>query len=200
MVQSASVGASYSVPPGGTSITQWSIQGGPNDGGLAALEVWRSTATPTVYQLVGISKAETVAAGTVGTFDLTASPIFVNPGDLLGLHVEGFISCVFITGNGSADFVSFGSGQVVNGTETLDQPGIGLKVDVTATVDGTTPPNLVPTTADQCKHGGWRGLADHNGTPFKNQGDCVSFVATDGTNAAGAPPANASNAGTGTPA
>jgi hypothetical protein len=38
-----------------------------------------------------------------------------------------------------------------------------------------------PTTKAQCKHGGWRtyGL-------FKNQGDCVSFVATKGKN----PPAN----------
>lgn len=36
------------------------------------------------------------------------------------------------------------------------------------------------TTADQCKHGGWRHLADKNGTAFKNQGDCVSYVATGG--------------------
>jgi hypothetical protein len=38
-------------------------------------------------------------------------------------------------------------------------------------------PNGVPTSADQCKKGGWQtyGL-------FKNQGDCVSFVATKGKN------------------
>ena len=41
-----------------------------------------------------------------------------------------------------------------------------------------------PITADQCKHGGWRELADRNGTPFKNQGDCVSYVATGGRNGA----------------
>ena len=30
---------------------------------------------------------------------------------------------------------------------------------------------------DQCKNGGWRGYG-----VFKNQGDCVSFVATGGRN------------------
>ena len=34
-----------------------------------------------------------------------------------------------------------------------------------------------PTSKDQCKNGGWRNY----GTTFKNQGDCVSFVATGGT-------------------
>ena len=43
-----------------------------------------------------------------------------------------------------------------------------------------TPP--VPTTKAQCKNGGWR-----NYSGFKNQGDCVSFIATGGKNG----PANA---------
>ena len=33
----------------------------------------------------------------------------------------------------------------------------------------------VPTSKDQCKNGGWRNFPG-----FKNQGDCVSFVATGG--------------------
>jgi hypothetical protein len=36
---------------------------------------------------------------------------------------------------------------------------------------------LLPTTADQCKNGGWQSYG-----VFKNQGDCVSFVATGGKN------------------
>ena len=32
-----------------------------------------------------------------------------------------------------------------------------------------------PTSKDQCKNGGWRNFPG-----FKNQGDCVSFVATGG--------------------
>jgi hypothetical protein len=38
----------------------------------------------------------------------------------------------------------------------------------------------VPTAKDQCKNGGWRTYG-----VFKNQGDCVSFVATGGKNPPG---------------
>jgi hypothetical protein len=38
----------------------------------------------------------------------------------------------------------------------------------------------VPTSKDECKHGGWRSFG-----VFKNQGDCVSFVATGGKNPPG---------------
>jgi hypothetical protein len=39
------------------------------------------------------------------------------------------------------------------------------------------------TMATQCKNGGWKNYADNQGHTFKNQGDCVSFVATGGKNA-----------------
>lgn len=35
---------------------------------------------------------------------------------------------------------------------------------------------------DQCKKGGWQTITDANGNHFKNQGDCVSYVATGGKN------------------
>lgn len=38
-------------------------------------------------------------------------------------------------------------------------------------------PNGVPTTGDQCKQNGWKAYG-----VFKNQGDCVSYVATKGKN------------------
>lgn len=41
-----------------------------------------------------------------------------------------------------------------------------------------------PVVRDDCKHGGWRLLVDAQGRPFKNQGDCVSYVATGGRNTA----------------
>ena len=53
-------------------------------------------------------------------------------------------------------------------------------IDFTATVTYT----LYPTAKEQCKDGGWQNYTDRNGTPFKNQGDCVSYVATDGRNQA----------------
>ncbi len=43
-------------------------------------------------------------------------------------------------------------------------------------------PNPVATSADQCKKDGWQSLVDDLGNGFKNQGDCVSFVATKGKN------------------
>jgi len=39
------------------------------------------------------------------------------------------------------------------------------------------PPQTLPTTIEQCFNGGWQTFK-----VFKNQGDCVSFVATKGKN------------------
>ena len=41
-----------------------------------------------------------------------------------------------------------------------------------------------PVSKDACKNGGWMNLQDSSGKSFKNQGDCVSFVATNGKNTA----------------
>ena len=38
--------------------------------------------------------------------------------------------------------------------------------------------DFCPTDKDQCKKDGWRSLVDATGQPFKNQGDCVSYVNT----------------------
>lgn len=65
----------------------------------------------------------------------------------------------------------------------------------TLTFTSTTPGNCGPaidavtiteTVAPgaACKKDGWRGMTDHEGTPFKNQGDCVSYYATDTRNLA----------------
>lgn len=55
---------------------------------------------------------------------------------------------------------------------------LGASADIIA-----PPPSPLPTETDQCKDGGWETFT---GTfeewLFKNQGDCVSFVATDGSN------------------
>lgn len=48
---------------------------------------------------------------------------------------------------------------------------------VSTTTTTTTAVRNLPTSKDQCKKGGWAGFG-----VFKNQGDCVSYVATGGTN------------------
>jgi hypothetical protein len=37
-----------------------------------------------------------------------------------------------------------------------------------------------PSSKDDCKDGGWMNLADDDGNPFKNQGDCVSYANANG--------------------
>ncbi|MBO0731714.1 MAG: hypothetical protein J2P57_20815, partial [Acidimicrobiaceae bacterium] len=45
------------------------------------------------------------------------------------------------------------------------------------------PSPMLPTSKAQCMHGGWMGFVGSNGERlFRNQGDCVSFVATGGRN------------------
>lgn len=92
----------------------------------------------------------------------------------------------------SADYGYDGS---VNGAETiranLDQArGRYVKIEITTNggaideieVGGS---RVFPaTTRDECKQGGWMGLTDTDGVSFRNQGDCVSFVATGGRNTA----------------
>ncbi|HEX3095562.1 MAG TPA: hypothetical protein VHQ20_00395 [Patescibacteria group bacterium] len=44
------------------------------------------------------------------------------------------------------------------------------------TVSNAPPPPPVATNMNQCKNGGWAIYVRANGTPFKNQGDCVSYT------------------------
>lgn len=47
--------------------------------------------------------------------------------------------------------------------------------------NGTTynfEPFIYPTTAGECKNGGWQSAKRTNGTTFKNQGDCIQYVNT----------------------
>jgi hypothetical protein len=68
---------------------------------------------------------------------------------------------------------------VANGAQVdTDQDGIGDACDTTP--NGENP----PADSTACKDGGWRTHTDSTGRPFKNQGDCVSYVATNGRNAA----------------
>jgi hypothetical protein len=83
-----------------------------------------------------------------------------------------------VAGNGDTAWGGFGPGDidVDNGTADLALAwSLILKC---------LPPPAVPTTKDQCKKDGWLSLVDDLGNSFKNQGDCVRFVATKGKNKA----------------
>jgi hypothetical protein len=80
-------------------------------------------------------------------------------------------------------------GPVVNSTATDVHPGLSADAKTlyfgttrTGSIGGndlymTTRAQIFPTTKDECKTGGWERFGI-----YKNQGDCVSYVATNGTN------------------
>ncbi|HEY8597132.1 MAG TPA: hypothetical protein VIL85_01800 [Thermomicrobiales bacterium] len=59
------------------------------------------------------------------------------------------------------------------------QDGLNAPSLVTASVDSAY---NVPTSAKECKKDGWKTFVTPDGT-FKNQGDCQSWVVTNGRNA-----------------
>lgn len=70
----------------------------------------------------------------------------------------------------------------VGDTSTNDVGLDGYLDNVVVSIGGDTTtydfePALTPTTKDECKNGGWMSF---NSPFFKNQGDCVSFVASQG--------------------
>jgi hypothetical protein len=56
-------------------------------------------------------------------------------------------------------------------TENIDAIKVG-----TASATTTFDFEPVPQDKDDCKNGGWQNHVRANGTPFKNQGDCVSYT------------------------
>jgi hypothetical protein len=102
------------------------------------------------------SDGATLTGTETGTVDLSTTPFPV------------VIRFTVTSGTGGLAGVT---GEIVL-TGTSRGPGtVGEVFTMTGTL--TTP---VPTDKDQCKNGGWRNLADDQGQPFKNQGQCVSFV------------------------
>jgi hypothetical protein len=59
--------------------------------------------------------------------------------------------------------------------------GPGSVGDVFTMTGTLTTPSPVATDKDQCKDDGWQNLVDDQGEPFRNQGQCVSFVVAEPT-------------------
>ena len=92
-------------------------------------------------------------------------------------------------------YVSWNDIVAANPTATIESvvinqgsgnPGLDANVDAltfgaggNATTWNFDPLTGPPTSKDQCKDGGWQSF---DNPTFKNQGDCVSYVATDGKN------------------
>jgi hypothetical protein len=91
----------------------------------------------------------------------------------------GLVSMKITDNSGSTtpDLIQSTAGSGVSNECASPEPSYILPSIVTsgAIVVTDTPP--LPTSTDQCKNGGWQTYG-----VFKNQGDCVSFVATKGKN------------------
>lgn len=95
-------------------------------------------------------------------------------------------TCVVVAGGGGAPFynlatlktmcpnaVAIGFGVNIGS----NNPSYNVEADL-VNFNGTVynfEPFQTPSDKDQCKKNGWRSLSDQNGTPFKNQGQCVSY-------------------------
>ena len=81
--------------------------------------------------------------------------------------------------DGIVDLAVQADGKIVAaGWSSQDTTGVDFAL---ARYDGPAPSSSLPTSKHDCKNGGWKLFFDGD-TRFKNQGDCVSYVATGGAN------------------
>jgi hypothetical protein len=167
---------SYVVPAGGGRVTSFSFQSGPeNPGEQLDFLVLRSTGFAS-YTVIGKTGLVTLTGTQTGTtVETFPANIAVQNGDILGFWTPGPLD------NGAQ--LGGGGGAIVFEFGALD-PNVGEGIFIGG---GVSPADLnesanlappLPTSRDQCMNGGWRSF----GSTFKNQGDCVSFVATHGKN------------------
>lgn len=168
---------SYVVPPGGGTITSFSFQADPSNAGQQVdFVVLRPPASGTTYTVVGKTGLVSLGSPTGTTVETFPASIPVQAGDVLGFWVSSDLG-------GLSNCLTPGSGNNV-AERSQGDPAVGDPVQVSflsfpfalnESANLTTP---LPTSKDQCKDGGWQSFG-----VFKNQGDCVSFVATGGHNA-----------------
>lgn len=104
------------------------------------------------------SDGATLTGTETGTVDLSSTPFPV------------VIRFAVTSGTGA---LAGSTGEIVlTGTSS----GAGVVGDVFTMTGTLTTRPPVPTDKDQCKHDGWQDLGDGRGEPFRNQGQCVSFV------------------------
>jgi hypothetical protein len=156
-----------------------------------------------------VTGSGTFQSGRSFAVDARSGPSGENPSGTAGLGViSGPVTCLEVQGN-FATIVTLPPPYVLSITfNVVDNAGTGAPdMAWSAPTDFTIPPfgacggrarlvvselvatgdiavvdaAALPTSKEQCKYDSWRDFA-----VFKNQGDCVSFVATGGRN----PPAN----------
>jgi hypothetical protein len=162
--------------PGTVSYTASGTATGPYSGtftetGTAAGTVFPNSLTSlsasfTIYSLGGavLVKGTTIASS--GTW-------CQDPGIGVAVTSSPAYQATIFTANGN--YSDRGTSHLLLDTNSAGN-ATGFDEDFTSSL--TQPVLISPTSKDQCKNGGWQSI----GTLFKNQGDCLSFVASDGKN------------------
>lgn len=100
-----------------------------------------------------------------------------------------FVSWDTIVANNPDAVVSGGFGLNIGsgwaGEFSGNTDALSLGIDGSTTTYDFEPAANTPQSKNDCKKGGWKQYEDDQYRPFKNQGDCVSYVATGGRNKAG---------------
>jgi hypothetical protein len=166
--------------PVGTDVTT------PNGGTVTVIESTDTASAPPNYSFVGqqvtIQAPVATAASPLSiTFHLDAS--IIPPGEdehTVQLFRDGvpIADCVGAPAASPDPCISS------RATSIGDDIAITVLTSHASIWNFGTAVKKVPTTTAECKQGGWQHLVDTSFRAFKNQGDCVSFVATKGKNQA----------------
>ena len=181
---SAWADTNYVVPSGGGAITSFSFQSdSSNQGEQLAFLVLRP-AEGNSYTVVGKTGLVTLkGSGPEPETFRPTRPISVQGGDILGFWVNDtnvLRNCAGLTTPGGGGVLANSHLPDPNAGDKITLPDALNHFDLNEAATLVTLPtgNPPPTSKSQCRHGGWKSF----GTAFKNQGDCVSFVATRGKN------------------
>lgn len=176
-----------------TTINGWKVESGSVD---LITSYWAASEGDQSIDLNGleagaISQTLTTVAGHAYTvsFDLAGNPDGGPAVKTLTIAATGGVTTPYsfdTTGHSTVSKESMGWEQRTYG---FTATGTSTTLTFTSTttegaqwfgpaLDNVTIAESLPTTKDQCKNNGWKSY----GTLFKNQGDCVSFVATGGRN------------------
>jgi Bacterial TSP3 repeat/Thrombospondin type 3 repeat len=133
-VQSGAVGDAYTVPLGNWVVTSWSHDGQAGAGQQMKFKVYRATANPAVFTVVGASSVTPVVAG------LQSFPVRipVKAGDVLGLTkvTAVDIRCIFATASADDTVHDHPLGDVaVNSDETFNPPYGNFRLNLAAVLE-----------------------------------------------------------------
>jgi len=101
-------------------------------------------------------------------------------GRMVGFYVDtSGVQHGYLLDSGTFTSVDHPSAQATGLTGITSQGRLtGNYADLASVGHGFVTALLSPQTKDDCKDGGWQNLVRANGTAFKNQGACVSYVNT----------------------